>query len=93
MYIHKYFFPLIVIDEFNYGLWIIDLTIDPNFSANLNLSTSYGEIYSDLKLISVSATQNNYCGSNASYIMNGGGIEIDLTSTYDNIYLRSKKSI
>ncbi|MFT6335080.1 MAG: hypothetical protein ACI86M_002220 [Saprospiraceae bacterium] len=72
---------------------IIDLTIDPKLNANISMSTSYGEVYSDLKLKSTSSTQRNHCGSNESYIMNGGGLKINLVSTYDNIYLRSKKSL
>jgi hypothetical protein len=72
---------------------IIDLTIDTRLNANLNVSTSYGEVYSDLNLKSINASQNNHCGSNGSYIMNSGGVKINLIATYDNIYLRSKKSI
>lgn len=73
---------------------IVDLSIDPKIDADLNMSTSYGEVYSDLILKSVNSTQNDHCGRNESYKMNdGGGMEINLVSTYDNIYLRSKKSL
>lgn len=72
---------------------IVDLSINPKLNANLSISTSYGEVYSDLMLISASSTPKNHCGSNESYIMNGGGMKINLVSTYDNIYVRSKKSL
>ena len=72
---------------------IVDLTIDPAMNADLIMSTSYGEVYSDLKLISTNSTLNSQCGNKGSYVFNGGGMKINLVSTYDNIYLRSNKSL
>ncbi len=72
---------------------IIDLTINPKIEADLKMSSSYGEMYSDLKLSSKSETSNNQCGSTQNFVMNGGGMEINLMSTYDNIYVRSRKSL
>ena len=72
---------------------IVDLTIDPKINANLNMSTSYGEIYSDLNLVSKNSSQNNQCGNSQKYILNDGGLEIKLVSTYENVYIRAEKSL
>lgn len=69
----------------------VDLSLPKTLEAALDLSTSYGEIYSDLALEKDGKVMSsNHCGgSDGKYTMNGGGKAIEVKATYDNIYLRS----
>jgi hypothetical protein len=70
----------------------VDVSLPPASKANLRMTTSWGEIFIDpaLKL------DFNNTGSMVRYsdkltaTLNGGGTEIDLSSTHDNVYLRKK---
>ena len=72
---------------------IVDLTIDENSSANLNLQTTYGEIFTDLPLNSSSNRGTAHSGqcSSGSYILNEGNADVNLIATYSNIYIRKVK--
>jgi hypothetical protein len=70
----------------------VDIAMPVTTKANLRLSTSWGEIFVDPDFkIEIDKT-----GSMVKYSdkltgkLNGGGIEINLTSTHDNVYLRKK---
>ena len=72
---------------------IVDLALDKNSSANLNLHTSYGSVFTDLPLQSQhksSQSKHHECyGSSGKYVLNNGDVNIDIVATYDNIYVRS----
>ncbi|MDF1698300.1 MAG: hypothetical protein P1U56_20795 [Saprospiraceae bacterium] len=69
---------------------IVDLTIGESSHAHLHLSTSYGEIYSNLPAQKNGTTTKNYsCGSSNEYVLNEGSVPIHVNATYDNIYIRT----
>lgn len=75
----------------------VDLTLPANTKANLRLSTSYGDMFTDFD-IDVKANMNDAdlqntgftqtSGNGLSGTINGGGELISLTASYRNIYLR-----
>lgn len=70
----------------------VDVSLPVATKANLKLSTSWGEIFVDPELkieIDKKGEMVEY-SDNFSGKMNGGGIDIDLSSTHNNIYLRKK---
>lgn len=72
---------------------LVDVTLPVATKANLTMSTSWGEIFVDPALkIEVEKTGEmvKYSSNKLSGKLNGGGIEIELKSTHDNIYLRKK---
>ncbi|MEM9547728.1 MAG: hypothetical protein AAGA77_17230 [Bacteroidota bacterium] len=72
---------------------IVDLALDKNSNVNLNLQTSYGEVFSDLPLQSLTkrkhSNHDDCYGTSGAYVLNDGDVQIDIVATYDNIYLRS----
>jgi hypothetical protein len=72
---------------------LIDLTIPTATKANVNLSTSYGEMFVDpaIKIELEEKTDWVRFGSNkVNGKINGGGLDLTLSSTHSNIYLRKK---
>ncbi len=72
---------------------LVDVTLPVSTKANLSLGTSYGEILVDPALkIEVEKTGDmvKYSSSKINGKLNGGGLEIELRSTHDNVYLRKK---
>jgi hypothetical protein len=72
---------------------LVDITIPLATKANMNLSTSYGEIFVDpaIKIEFDGGTEWTKYGSNkVSGKVNGGGLDFTLSSTHNNIYLRKK---
>ncbi|MEL6392011.1 MAG: DUF4097 family beta strand repeat-containing protein [Bacteroidota bacterium] len=66
----------------------VDLTLPASTAANLTLSTSYGDMYTDFDLNVNGDGSNNHGKLNAT--INGGGSLISLQSTYDDIYIRQQ---
>jgi DUF4097 and DUF4098 domain-containing protein YvlB len=72
---------------------LVDVTIPAATKANMSLSTSYGEIFVDpaIKLeIEPKSDWVKYGSNKVSGKINGGGLEITLSSNHNNIYLRKK---
>lgn len=72
---------------------LVDVTIPVATKANLELGTSWGEIFVDPALkIEVEKTGDmvKYSSNKVTGKLNGGGIEMELKSTHDNVYLRKK---
>lgn len=72
---------------------LVDVTVPVALKANIELGTSWGEILVDPALkIEVEKTGDmvKYSANKVSGKLNGGGIEMELKSTHDNIYLRKK---
>ncbi len=70
----------------------VDIAMPAATKANLKLGTSYGEIFVDPEFkIEIEKTGGMVKYSdNVSGKLNGGGLDITLSSTHDNIYLRKK---
>lgn len=70
----------------------VDVSIPTATKANLSLGTVYGEIFidPDFKVDFDRAGGMVRHSDNFSGKINGGGLEINLTSTHNNIYLRKK---
>lgn len=70
----------------------IDLTIPATTKANFKISTSWGEIYSDLdiKIDREGGEMKKYSMNKVIGTLNGGGVSINVESTHGSIYLRKK---
>lgn len=66
----------------------VDLTLPASTAANLTLSTSYGDMYTDFDL-NVNGDGGNDHGK-LNTTINGGGSLISLQSTYNDIYVRQQ---
>lgn len=72
---------------------LVDVTLPLATKATLTLGTQYGEIFVDpaLKLeVETKGDMVKYSSSSVNGKINGGGIEIELKSTHNSIYLRKK---
>lgn len=70
----------------------VDVALPVATKATLRLGTSWGEIFVDPELKIEIENKGNMVkySDNFSGKMNGGGIEIELSSTHNNVYLRKK---
>jgi len=70
----------------------VDVALPVTTKASLKMSTSWGEIFVDpsLKLELDKTGDFVKYSDRLNAKMNGGGTEINLTSTHDNVYLRKK---
>ena len=72
---------------------LIDVTFPAAIKANVNLATSYGEMFVD-PAIKIEMDQKSdwvtYGSNKISGKINGGGLDVTLSSTHGNIYLRKK---
>jgi predicted membrane protein len=72
----------------------VDVALPVTMKANVKLSTVYGEIFVDPDFkIELEKTQDNlirYTDKLTAKI-NGGGVEVTLSSTHNNVYLRKSK--
>ncbi|MEO1653012.1 MAG: DUF4097 family beta strand repeat-containing protein, partial [Bacteroidota bacterium] len=68
----------------------IDITLPANTAADLNLESSYGDIYTDfdVKMESRDGDMEKISMKEIRGNINGGGVELSLRSPYKNIYLR-----
>jgi hypothetical protein len=72
---------------------LVDITIPAALKTNISLSTSYGEIFVDpaIKIEFDGPKDWTVYGSNKiSGKINGGGLDLTLSSAHGNIYLRKK---
>lgn len=70
----------------------IDIAIPENTKANLKVSTSWGEIYSDLniKIERDGETMKRYNANKVVGTLNGGGVSFEVKSSHGSIFLRKK---
>ena len=71
----------------------VDITLPQATKATLTLSTNYGEIFVDPALKMEVESQGDmvkYSSNSVNGKINGGGIEIELKSNHNSIYLRKK---
>jgi len=72
---------------------LVDITVPSATKANLNMSTTWGEIFVDpaIKIdIEPKTEWVKYGSGKITGKINGGGMDITLGSTHNNIYLRKK---
>ncbi|MEO1513938.1 MAG: hypothetical protein AAFV95_02960 [Bacteroidota bacterium] len=69
---------------------LVDVTLPRSIAADVKLSSSYGEMFTNFEFDSNNDKDKmkNLSKSKISGTINGGGTLIDITSTYQNIYLR-----
>jgi hypothetical protein len=71
----------------------VDLALPTDTKANLKLSTSWGEIFIDpgFKIeMEKKDGYDNYGSDKFNGKLNGGGVDIEIGSTHNNVYLRKK---
>ena len=68
----------------------IDLGIPKATKANFKINTEWGEIYSDLdfKIEKTGDSMKRYGANNVKGTLNGGGVNINVSSAHGSIYLR-----
>lgn len=68
----------------------VDVTLPAKTPANLELQSAHGEIYTDMDIAFSNNKENmrQISGNRIAGKINGGGVEIYLESTHNNIYLR-----
>lgn len=72
----------------------VDFTLPSSSNLKFDVSSTYGEVLTDLDLENESGSKNNgmTCyGTKGTYILNNGRNIAHVESTYDNVYLRAKK--
>ncbi len=69
----------------------VDVSLPQSTKANLRLSASYGELLSDMNVeVEKEGNMQKLSSTKVKGTLNGGGVLIDLKSSYENVYLRSK---
>jgi len=72
---------------------IVDLTVPTTIKANVKMSTSYGEMFVDPAIKIEFDKQGDWTKYGSNKVegkVNGGGLDLTLSSTHSNIYLRKK---
>ncbi len=72
---------------------LVDVTLPSSTKSNLKIYTNWGEVFAspDLKIeFEQSGDMKRYGGNDMRGKLNGGGVEMTLSSTHNNIYLRKK---
>lgn len=77
--------PMSIVSVYGYA----DVTLPVATKANLRLSTSYGEIYVAPEF-KIEINQSGDSEDRVSGKINGGGMNIDISSSYGKVYLRKK---
>ncbi|MGB4899770.1 MAG: hypothetical protein WBP00_03290, partial [Saprospiraceae bacterium] len=75
----------------------VDVTLPASLKADLNMKTSYGEMYVapefKIELDRTTDKDSDMVNMSANKVLgkiNGGGLKLDLRSDYSKIYLRKK---
>ncbi len=69
----------------------VDIRVPASAKANVRLSTSYGKMYTDLDIeTDTKNSMRNISSNRITGLINGGGVDLQLKATYDNIYLRKR---
>ena len=71
---------------------LVDVTLPATTKANLKMESNWGELYTDMNIeFDKSEGDLKQYSSKVNGKLNGGGIELHLASTHNNVYLRTKK--
>ena len=77
--------PLSIVSVYGYA----DVALPATVKANLKLSTSYGELYASPEFkIEMDRSEDNE--NRVTGKINGGGMMVDISSSYGKVYLRKK---
>lgn len=68
----------------------VDVTLPANTKANIVVKTPYGEAYSDMNIEFSKNGDLKKLSSAIEGTLNGGGVDLELKASYDNVYLRKK---
>jgi hypothetical protein len=72
----------------------VDIALPTSVKASVRMTTVYGEIFVDpeFKVDAATTTSGlkNYSSDTVTSKINGGGVDITLSSTHNNVYLRKK---
>lgn len=68
----------------------VDVTLPANTKANIVVKTPYGEAYSDMAIEFPKSGDMRKISSTIQGTLNGGGVDLELKASYDNVYLRKK---
>mgnify|MGYP005815292851 CR=1 FL=1 len=68
----------------------VDVTLPENTKANINVKTPYGEAYSDMNIEFPKSDGMKKLSSAINGTLNGGGVDLEITASYQNVYLRKK---
>lgn len=71
----------------------VDISLPQDSKSNINFKTSHGNIYTDMdiKVDKSDGKKKSWIGDHIKGNLNGGGVDLVITATHDNIYLRSNK--
>lgn len=72
---------------------LVDVTLPAAIKANISLSTNYGEIFVDPNIKIEFENQKDWTVYGANKVVgkiNGGGVDITLSSSHGNLYVRKK---
>jgi len=71
---------------------LVDVTLPASTKANLKMESNWGELYTDMNIEFDKADGDlRQYSSKVNGKLNGGGVELHLSSTHNNVYLRAKK--
>jgi hypothetical protein len=71
---------------------LVDVSLPSNTKANLKMETHWGELLSDMNIeIDKTDDQLKAYSSKVNGKLNGGGVALHISSTHNNVYLRTKK--
>ncbi|MEQ9404879.1 MAG: DUF4097 family beta strand repeat-containing protein [Cyclobacteriaceae bacterium] len=71
---------------------LIDIALPAGTKANLKMGSDWGEIYSDFDIAieKKNGSMTSYSSNEIKGTLNGGGVDLSITSNHGNIYLRKK---
>lgn len=72
---------------------LVDVALPSATKADLSLKSSWGEIFTDMKIEFENDEENlrKVTSTNIRGKLNGGGVNMTLASTHNNVYLRTRK--
>lgn len=70
---------------------IVDVALPASTKADVRIKTPYGEAFSDLNIEFPDSDGMRKVSSTIEGKLNGGGVELDLKASYENVYLRKKE--
>lgn len=71
---------------------LVDVSLPSASKANVRLGSGWGEIYSDFEIdMGKSENLRSYSSNEVRGKINGGGVDVNLSSSHGNVYLRKGK--
>lgn len=71
---------------------LVDVTLPANSKADVKMQSGWGEMYSDFDIdINKGSNMKSYSSNEVRGTINGGGVNLSLSSSHGNVYLRQSK--